>query len=49
MASNLIQIEMKSFASGKWVLAHEKNEGFRTFDDAIKWANKNLKEWRFKQ
>lgn len=48
MTSNLIQIEMKSFASGKWILAHEKSEGFRTLDDAIEWANKNLKEWRIK-
>lgn len=49
MAGNLIQIEMKSFASGKWILAHEKSEGFRTLDKAIEWASKNLKEWRIKK
>ena len=49
MTSKLIQIETKSFASGKWILAHAENEGFLTLDDAIKWAKKNLKEWRFKQ
>ena len=49
MANKLIQIEMKSFASGKWILAHAQNEGFLTLDKAIEWAKKNLKEWRFKQ
>ena len=42
-----IQIETKTF-NGKWQLAHTKEEGFDNFDKAVEWANKNLKEWRFK-
>ena len=49
MANKLIQIETKSFASGKWVLAHAENEGFSTLYDALKWASKNLKVWRIKE